>query len=36
MEYQKTKNMLDNTSNQSYKFWIQITDDSHGAYNNNS
>ena len=40
MEYQKIINLLDNTSNQRFKFrtknWIEINDDSRGTYNTNS
>ena len=40
MEYQKIMNLLDNTSNQTSKFrtknWIEINDQSRGAYNTNS
>ena len=40
MEYQKTINLLDNTPNQPTEFrtkkWVQINEDSHGAYNTNS
>ena len=40
MEYQKIVNLLDNTSNQPYKFrtknWIEINDQSRGTYNTNS
>ena len=40
MEYQKIKNLLDNTPNQSTKFRakkrVQINDDSRGMYNINS
>ena len=40
MEYQKIRNLLDNTSNQSSKFrtknWIEIIDESRGRYNGNS
>ena len=36
MEYQKIINLLDNTSNQPYKFktknWIEINDDRNGTY----
>ena len=35
MEYQKLKNLLDNTPNQPTKFrtenWIEINDESHGV-----
>ena len=37
MEYQKKKNLLDNTPNQPTKFrtnnWIEINDESRGVYN---
>ena len=40
MEYPKIINLLDNTSSQPSKFrkkiWIEINDDSRGAYNTNS
>ena len=40
MEYQKTMNFPDNTSNQPSKFrtknWIEINDQSRGAYDTNS
>ena len=40
MEYQEIINLLDNTSNQLSKFriknWIEINDQSRGAYNTNS
>ena len=40
MEYQKTANLIDNASNQPPKFrtrnWVEINDESRGAYNNNS
>ena len=40
MEYQKIANLIDNTSNQPSKFrtrdWVQINDESRGAYNVNS
>ena len=40
MEYQKIRNLLDNTSNQPSKFrtknWIEINDKSRGRYNGNS
>ena len=40
MEYQKIRNLLDNTSNQPSKFrtknWIEINDESRGTYNGNS
>ena len=40
MEYQKIRNLLDNTSNQPSKFrtknWIEINDESRGRYNGNS
>ena len=40
MEYQKIRNLLENTSNQPSKFrtknWIEINDQSRGAYNTNS
>ena len=40
MEYQKVTNFLDNPPNQSSKFrtknWIEINDQSRGAYNTNS
>ena len=40
MEYQKIRNLLDNTSNQPSKFrtknWIEIIDESRGRYNGNS
>ena len=40
MEYQKIKHLLDNTSNQPCKFktknWVEINDESRGAYNTNS
>ena len=39
MEYQKTPNLLDSTSNQPSKFrtrnWIEINDESRGTYNSN-
>ena len=35
MEYQKTKNLLDDTSNQPFKFktknWVKINDESRGT-----
>ena len=38
MEYQKIINLLDDTTNQSSKFrtrnWVEINDESWGAYNN--
>ena len=38
MEYQKIANLSDNTSNQPSKFrarnWVEINDDSRGAYTN--
>ena len=40
MEYQKIRNLLDNTSNQPSKFrtknWIEINDELRGTYNGNS
>ena len=40
MEYQKIANLVDDTSNQPSKFrtknWVQISDESRGAYNVNS
>ena len=40
MEYQKTTNLLANTSNQYSKFrtkdWVEINDDSRGKYKTNS
>ena len=40
MEYQKIANLIDDTSNQSSKFrtrnWVEINDESRGAYNVNS
>ena len=40
MEYQKIANLIDNTSNQPSKFrtrnWVEINDESRGAYNLNS
>ena len=40
MEYQKIRNLLDNTSNQPSKFrtknWVEINDESRGTYNGNS
>ena len=40
MEYQKTANLIDDTSDQSSKFrtrnWVEINDESRGAYNVNS
>ena len=40
MEYQKTANLIDNTSNQPSKFrtknWVEINDQSRGTYNVNS
>ena len=40
MEYQKIANLIDDTSNQPSKFrtrnWVQINDESRGAYNVNS
>ena len=40
MEYQKTANLIDDTSNQPSKFrtrnWVEINDESRGAYNINS
>ena len=39
MEYQKITNLLDNASNQPFKFrtknWVEINDDSGGTYNAN-
>ena len=39
MEYQKIANLLDNASNQPYKFrtknWVKINDESRGAYTSN-
>ena len=36
MEYQKIANLLDNTSNQPFKFriknWVEINDESRGTY----
>ena len=40
MEYQKIENLIDDTSNQPFKFrarnWVEINDESRGAYNVNS
>ena len=40
MEYQKMTNLLNNASNQPFKFrtkkWVEINDDSRGVYNFNS
>ena len=40
MEYQKIINLLDNTPSKPTKFrtknWVEINDDAHGTYNNNS
>ena len=40
MEHQKIINLIDNTPNQSTKFWtkkwFEINDDSRGKYNTNS
>ena len=40
MEYQKTANLIDETSNQPSKFrtrnWVEVNDESRGAYNVNS
>ena len=40
MEYQKIVNLIDDTSNQPCKFrtknWVEINDESRGAYNVNS
>ena len=40
MEYQKIKNLLDNTPNQQIKFttknWVEINDDARGTYNKDS
>ena len=40
MEYQKIGNLIDDTSNQPSKFrtknWVEINDESRGAYNANS
>ena len=40
MEYQKIINLLDNTPSQPTKFrtknWVEINDDAHGTYSNNS
>ena len=40
MEYQKIANLIDDTSNQPSKFrtrnWVEINDESRGAYNVNS
>ena len=40
MEYQKIANLLDNASNQPSKFrtknWVEINDESRGAYNTNN
>ena len=40
MEHQKIANLLDNASNQSSKFstrnWVDINDESRGAYTGNS
>ena len=40
MEYQKIANLIDDTSNQPSKFrtknWVEISDESRGAYNVNS
>ena len=40
MEYQKITNLIDDTSNQPYKFrtknWVEINDEPRGAYNVNS
>ena len=40
MEYQKIRNLLEDTPNQTTKFrrknWVEINDDSHVTYNTNS
>ena len=40
MEYQKTTNLLDNTTNQPSKFrtknWIEMNDESKGKYDNSN
>ena len=40
MEYQKIGNLLDNTSNQAWKFrtrnWVEINDEHRGTYTSNS
>ena len=40
MEYQKIINLVDNTTNQPFKFWakywVEINDDTHRTYNTNS
>ena len=40
MEYEKTRNLLDNASNQPSKFktknWVEINDESRGGYSVNS
>ena len=40
MEYQKIANLIDDTSNQPFKFrirnWVEINDESRGKYNVNS
>ena len=40
MEYQKITDLLDNTSNQPFKFkaknWVETNDESRGTYNTNS
>ena len=40
MEYRKIANLIDDTSNQPSKFrtrsWVEINDESRGAYNDNS
>ena len=40
MEYQKIRNLLDNTSNQPSKFrtrnWVEINDEPRGTYTSNS
>ena len=39
MEYQKIANLIDDTSNEPYKFrtknWVEINDESRGTYNAN-
>ena len=40
MQYQKIANLLDNASNQPFKFrtrnWVETNDESRGTYTNNS
>ena len=36
MEYQKIANLIDDTSNQRTKNWVEINDESRGTYNANS